>query len=125
MPVSALDRAVRRLTRHFGSDEGLLGTALGHEAEGRRRLVVVATDRRMLVSNLRFDPPTEIAYSDLRDVEVYGEPAAPTLRLVLAEGEQVIARIGDVDRLALLVALLRERIGAPAIRPSVPLVRVS
>lgn len=47
------DRAVSRAVAHLGRDETLVASAVGYEHEGRRRQVVLLTDRRILVVDLR------------------------------------------------------------------------
>jgi hypothetical protein len=58
--VSRSDRAIRRARRHLADGEGIVATAFGIEADGRRRHLVLLTDRRLLVANLRTDAPREL-----------------------------------------------------------------
>jgi hypothetical protein len=51
------DRAVRRASQHLAAGEALITSAIGLEAEGRRRQVVLLTDRRVLLVGFRGEEP--------------------------------------------------------------------
>lgn len=53
------DRGVRRARRHLSDGEVVLASATGLEGDGRRRRVVVVTDRRVLVTPMRGDASVE------------------------------------------------------------------
>jgi hypothetical protein len=57
--VDGIDRALRRAQPHLVDGEGIVATALGIEADGRRRQVVILTDRRLLVVGRRGETPRE------------------------------------------------------------------
>lgn len=55
--MNRTDRAVRRASHHLAEGEALIASTLGREADGRRRQVVLLTDRRVLLVGLRGEPP--------------------------------------------------------------------
>ena len=55
--MSRSDRAVQRASHHLAPGEALVASTLGREAAGRRRQVVLLTDRRLLLVGLRGEPP--------------------------------------------------------------------
>jgi hypothetical protein len=64
--MSRTDRAVRRTGHHLVADEALVASALGREVDGRRRQVVVMTDKRVLVVGLRAEPPAVLVREGCR-----------------------------------------------------------
>lgn len=58
--MSRTDRAVRRASHHLATDEALITSALGLELDGRRRQVVLLTDRRVLLVGFRGEAPVGI-----------------------------------------------------------------
>lgn len=57
--MARTDRGVRRARRHLTPDEIVMASAMALEDEGRRRQVVVVTDRRVLITGLRDDTSVE------------------------------------------------------------------
>lgn len=105
------DRLIRRAMTHLAPGEGLMASLLGFEHEGRRRHVVLATDRRVLIASVRPAPPTELGYPELVEVDA----ADGALVMTTTTGEQhVVERVTEPRRLALMVELLRGRAGEPA-----------
>jgi hypothetical protein len=106
--VSRSDRAVRRARRHLADGEGIVATALGIEADGRRRHVVLLTDRRLLVSNLRTDPPVQLDPDGTR-----GEfdPTGDLLTLRDDDRELVLRGVEPVSARQLLGLLGQRRPG--------------
>jgi hypothetical protein len=103
--LSWADRAVRRARPHLGDDEGIVAMALGIEADGRRRQLVLLTDRRLLVVGLRSDPPTPLDPDGTRGSF---DPTGDLLTLRDGEDELLLR---DVDPAAgrRLLALLDQR----------------
>lgn len=88
-----------------------MGSLVGYEQGGRRRRVVLATDRRIVIAPTRPAPPLEISYEELSDVS----GADGTLALVAQDGERtLVERIADETALHLVVDLLRGHAGVPA-----------
>lgn len=58
--MNRTDRAVRRASHHLTAGEALIASALGFEVDGRRRQVVLLTDRRVLLVGLRGEAPIEL-----------------------------------------------------------------
>ena len=105
------DRAIRRAMNHLGPSEGLMASLLGYEEGGRRRHVVLATDRRVLIAPVRPSPPVELGYTQL----LAAEAVDGALVLTTVEGDQhIVERVTEPRRLALMVELLRGRAGEPA-----------
>jgi hypothetical protein len=61
--MSRVDQLVRRARRHLDGGEALLASAVGVEHEGRRRRVVLVTDRRVIVAWTRPSPPVVLPHS--------------------------------------------------------------
>lgn len=101
--MSRADRAVYRTLRHLQPDETLMASTVGYENEGRRRQVVLLTDRRIIVTGLRSDPHAELP---LKASSASFEPDPP--RLVLHQGTEAQAVVRDVEATAArqIVALL-------------------
>lgn len=107
--MSRLDRAMHEAREHFSVDEVPVVCVLGREAEGRRRLLVVLTDRRLLVVGRGTEPPIELSADLTRPVY---EAAVGTLRLE-ADDRTVVVREVDPGPAALLADLLSWRRRAP------------
>lgn len=117
------DRVIRRAMTHLGPSEGLMASLLGFEESGRRRHVVLATDRRVVIAPVRPSPTVEFGYPELADAE----SADGALVLTTTDGTRhVVARVTEPHRLQLMVELLRGRVGEPAghHRPAPAKVRV-
>lgn len=117
------DRVVRRAVDRLGPAEGLVASLLGYEEGGRRRQVVLATDRRVVIEPVRPSPHTDIGYAELATVTAVDG----ALVLTLTDGSQhVVERVTEPRRLDLMVELLRGRLGEPAghHRPAPPKVRI-
>lgn len=105
--------------------EGLVGCIEGREAGGRRRVVVIATDRRVLLVMPRRTPTRRFDYAELREVVQLDGSPGPGLRLVTEDGVHEIDRVGDQRALELLVELLTARCATPPTpRESAPRVRI-
>ncbi|MBW3664569.1 MAG: hypothetical protein KY469_15825 [Actinobacteria bacterium] len=126
--MGRVDRAVRRARRHLQTDEALLGTVLGslraNDGKRSRPVLLVATDRRVLLVPTRgANEPRSIA---LREVDAF---AVGKDRLRLAAGEDVI-ELGSVeDRTALamvgdLVGTRLSRLGDGVPQQIPPKVRI-
>jgi hypothetical protein len=91
MLVDRTDRAVRRARPHLADGEGIVATAGGHEADGRRRQLVILTDRRLLIVARRPELPVEL-HPDRTQGSF--DPTGALLTLVDGEHEVVLR---DVD----------------------------
>lgn len=117
------DRLVRRVLDRLGPAEGLVASLLGYEEGGRRRHVVLATDRRVIVSPVRPSPAMELGYEQLAAAAALDG----ALVLTTTDGSQhVVERVTEPRRLELMVELLSGRLGQPAghHRPAPPKVRI-
>lgn len=114
--MSVLDRAIRIARGTLGPDEGLLASVLGRETDGRRRIAVVVTDRRLLLVHLRPQPPVALPLDSVQlELDVQGGEATLT---VLAAGERHdVARIRDVAAARLLAELVAQHAAAPRMEP--------
>jgi hypothetical protein len=84
--VSRIDRLIRRARQHLGPHELLLGSAVALEAEGRRQVVVLVTDDRVVVSGTGSQPPRAV---ELDGCAATYEHAGG--RLTVERGEERIA----------------------------------
>jgi len=101
--MSRTDRAVRRASHHLASGEALIASALGLEVDGRRRQVVLLTDRRVLLVGLRGEAPTAL----LREGCAAEYDTVGGL-LTVRQGEQRFEVRGlEEDAAARLITLLR------------------
>jgi hypothetical protein len=114
--MSWSDRAVRRARQHLADDEGIVATALGIEADGRRRQLVLLTDRQLVIAGLRSATPRTMDPDTAR-----GEYDATGDLLTLQDGEGEVVLRG-VDRAAAqrLLALLQQRHRAASPASEVP-----
>lgn len=121
--MATVDRFVRQVRRYLHPGEGLLATLAGREPSGRRRVGVVATDRRLLVVTVRPEPPAEFAYGQL---EIICDTVDGGALLALRTADDVveIARIADLPRARLLVDLVDRRLGAGGNGDRLPRVRI-
>lgn len=112
--MSGLDRARRRIDHVLEDGEGLLGSVVGlEERDGlaRRKVAVIATDRRLLLVWLR--PGGQLLalpYEDVRRVEVSNGTGGHRLE-VDAEQPLVVRSVTDERALELLSTLVTERLG--------------
>jgi len=104
--MSRVDQLVRRARRHLDGGEALLASAVGIEDGGRRRRIVLVTDRRVVVAWSRPAPPVVL-------------PAGCSARydhdrLVLAakDVEVVVTAVDPADARQ-IVGLLAQRHGQP------------
>lgn len=117
------DRLVRRAVDRLDPAEGLMASLLGYEQGGRRRHVVVATERRVVIAPVRPAPTTELGYEQL----VAAAAVDGALVLTADDGSQhVVERVTEPHRLDLMVELLAGRLGQPSAhhRPAPPKVRI-
>ena len=108
--MSRLDRAMHEAREHFAVDEVPVVCVLGREAEGRRRRLVVLTDRRLLVVGRGTEPLIELSADLARPTY---DLTVGTLRLEDPE-RTVTVREVEPGPAALLADLLSWRRGAPA-----------
>lgn len=104
----APERFVRRAQQHLEPDEGVLGSFAGREADGRRRVGVVATDHRVLLLTLRPEPPIVLDYDGL-EVDLH---TTVTARVTFECGlaSYGVDRVAEVEAARLVVGLIRQRI---------------
>lgn len=103
--MSRTDRAVYRALRHLAPDETLLTSAVGVENDGRRRQIVLVSNRRVIVAGLRHEPKVA---STLTATSATFEPAGA--RLILERDEKTQAVVRNIEPAAArqIVALLAE-----------------
>jgi hypothetical protein len=100
--MSRVDHLVRRARRHLDGGEALLASAMGVEDGGRRRRVVLVTDRRVIVAWTRPSPPDVLPHSCRARYELD--------RLVLTTDDDEVALTAvDPDDARQIVALLSQR----------------
>lgn len=58
--MNRIDRAVARALAHLRDGEVLVTSTVGYEDEGRRRQVVLVTDRRVVVAGSRSEPSVDL-----------------------------------------------------------------
>jgi hypothetical protein len=104
-PLDGIERAIRRARRHLADDEGIVATAPGLEADGRRRQVVLLTDRRLLVVAVRGGAPLEL---DPDGTRTSFDTVGKLLTLVDGEDEVVLRNV-DLRAGRQLLALLALR----------------
>lgn len=97
---------MRRVERHLEAEETVFASLGGREADGRRRCVVVLTDRRVLIAWLRGGPPEELPLSG-STVCRYEQPGS---LLTLRQGDhEVLLRDVEEGAARVLMQLLRHR----------------
>lgn len=112
------DYTRRALMSSLGPYEGILATVIGVEhtdrGPGRRRIVAVATDQRVLVAHVR-DPahPERIPYAQLRSAEVIHDADGAHLSLATRDGEHRIDAVRDPDAAEIFAAMAQARAGVP------------
>jgi hypothetical protein len=115
LDVDGIARAMRGVQPHLADDEGIVATALGLEADGRRRRVAILTDRRLLVAALRGGAPREL------DADATVGRFDPDGDLLTFSGEdEVILRRVDPRAGRHLLRLLASRRPSGAARPDEP-----
>jgi hypothetical protein len=107
--MSWSDRAVRRARQHLADDEGIVATALGIEADGRRRQLVLLTDRRLVIAGLRSTPPRTM---DPDAAQGAFDPTGDLLTLQDGEDEVVLRGVDRAAAQRLLVLLEQRRPGS-------------
>jgi hypothetical protein len=116
--MARTERRVRRARRHLATGELVMASAVALEDEGRRRQVVVVTDRRVLVTGLRGDTSVEFPL-DGSTCEYQRCGARLTLR-----HDELQVTVREIDELA--SRTIQTLLGARATRRSVQdAVRVS
>ena len=126
------DNAMRHVVQDLAPYEGLLSTVVGVEHRegrpGRRRVVAVATDQRLLVASVR-DPahPQRVPYAQITQAAIESDEHGSHLVIQVRTGEPLhIDRLRDPAAGEVFVALVNARAGTPgrqADRPS-PRVRL-
>lgn len=101
--MTRTDRAVRRASHHLVTNEALIASAFGLEVDGRRRQVLLLTDRRVLLVGFRGERPIELSREDCAaEYDTVGR----VLTVRQGDGEIQIRDVaGDVA--ARLITLLR------------------
>lgn len=104
--MSRVDQLVRRARRHLDGGEALLASAVGVEDGGRRRRVVLVTDRRVVVAWTRPSPPVLLPHGCQAQYEHD--------RLVLTTDDvEVAVTAVDPRDARQVIALLSQRRGQP------------
>jgi hypothetical protein len=113
--MSRLDRLVRAAAAALDDFEGLLGSALGHDGEHRRRVALVATDRRLLLVGERFVgvDVTAIPYGEVTGIERKdGRTLAVTV--VTGSGRHTVTDIVDEPSARVALQLVERRAAGEA-----------
>ena len=123
--MSLLDRVVRETRRELAPMEGLIGCVQGREGGGRRRVVVIATDKRVLIVAPRRGAPVQVDYADI-DVVTYHEGDEGLVLHIEASGTtHEVDHVADRSALDLLVQLVATRSAAqPLPQETPPKVRI-
>lgn len=112
--MSGLDRARRRIDHRLEDGEGLLASVVGledREGLARRKVAVIATDRRLLVVWLRPGGRlVSLPYQEVHDVDARPDGRAQQLE-IKADESFVVRAIADGRALELLSTLVHERLG--------------
>ena len=124
--MALLDRVVRETRRELAPMEGLIGCVQGRERGGRRRVVVIATDKRVFFVGARRGDPVKLAYPDIDQVVCGSEDDGDVLTVTTTDGTtHQVDRIDDRSSLELLVDLVRTRSQAdPIPQDGPPKVRI-
>ncbi len=113
--MGLIDRGVRRALHGLASDEMVVASLCGHEADGRRRRFVLVTDRRILVGSARGDAPLDLPLPGTSA----GFDRAGRLLSLRRDAEEVVLR--DVDELAaraVVEVVMRYRRPSPQAAPT-------
>lgn len=109
--MGRVDRAVRRARRHLQTDEALLGTVmgslLGEDRKRSRPILLVATDRRVLLVPTR--GANEARSIPLRDVEDFAV-GAQGLTLTAGGDTLEVAKVEDRTSLSMVGELVLTRL---------------
>lgn len=116
------DHTLRHLLAAMGPYEGLLATVVGVEhrdgGPGRRRIVAVATDQRVLLAWVRDSANAERApYAQVRDARLLTDEHGTHVVVTTRTGEWRIDRIRDPGAGEIFVQLVNARAGRP-VRPT-------
>lgn len=105
--MSRTDRAVQRALRNLVQGETLIASAVGYENEGRRRQIVLLTDRRVVVAGLRDDSPV-VEFAPAVTAATFDPYGA---RLIFRQDKQPELVVRDVEMAAArqIVTLLEDR----------------
>jgi hypothetical protein len=130
--VPTPDNALRHVMQDLAPYEGLLSTVVGVEHRegrpGRRRLVAIATDKRLLVASVR-DPahPQRVPFAQILQATIETDEYGTHLVIDVRAGEPLrIDRLRDPAAGEVFVSLVNARAGTPggqSVRPS-PRVRL-
>jgi hypothetical protein len=108
------NRAVRRASHHLATYEALITSAIGLEADGRRRQVVLLTDRRVLLVGFRGEEPVALSREGcIAEYDTIGG-----LLSIRQGGRRIQIRDVDADVAARLMTLLRRHRSTLTRRPS-------
>lgn len=107
--MSLIDRTIRSTRSELEPMEGLIGCVQGREAGGRRRLVAIATDRRVLVVAPRRSPRIVFDYEDITSVTSRLGSEGPTLRIEIEADALEVVHVTDERALNLFVQLVAAR----------------
>lgn len=120
--MALVDRGVRRLLRHLDDNEAVVASLTGVESDGRRRRLVIVTERRILVGWVRGDPPLEL---NLDGAKCRYDDQGALLTLEQGEHEMVLRSVDELAGRALadLVANHRSAAATAASRSS-PAMRI-
>lgn len=123
------DHTLRHLMQDMAPYEGLLATIIGVEHRdgepGRRRIVAVATDRRVLVAMVR-DPahPERLPYAQIVQAHVRHDEHGTHVELVTRTGQSCrVDRVRDAASADIFASMVNARSGTPG-RPTGPSSRV-
>lgn len=116
--MSRLDRLVRAVGPVVDDDEGLIGSVLGRETEGRAHLALVLTDRRLVVVRERFTHPSVEThlYGEVTSFHRQDAPGAIAVDIVTSNGRVRLDRISDEPAARVVLQLLERRIEAGGVR---------
>jgi hypothetical protein len=121
--VSTPDQALRQLLNDMGPYEGLLASIVGVEDRegrpGRRRVVALATDQRVLIARVRDAArPERLPYAQVMAAEVHHDEHGTHVDVSTRSGEQWrICRVRDATSAGIFTSLVNDRAGTPA-RPA-------
>lgn len=113
--MSRIDRTVQRARRHLAADEVVMSAALGFEVDGRRRQLLLLTDRRVVLVGLRGEVPEVLAATDAC---ASFDRVGGILTVAGSGGELVLRGVDQAaaERLERLLARHRSRLATRATR---------